>query len=116
MPQPDALALLAFPGILVVTVLGALALAYRGRVPVAATVLGVAVASVLSVAVALPMASQCQDAQNALQAADALLSPAERNTLRGSGPFCPAIYTFRRDGTRTCLVPDGKGGASVGCG
>lgn len=116
MPQHDVLALLALPGIPVVATLGALALARRGRVPAAAAVPGIAIAMVLSFVVAVPVASQCRNARGVQRAAEALLSPAERNTLQGSAPFCPAVYTFERDGKRTCLVPDGERGASVGCG
>lgn len=116
MPQHDALALLAIAAIPAVTGLGALALAHRGRVPVAAVLLGVPLAMVLSLVVAVPVVSQCRDARDAMRVAAALLSPAERETLRGSGLFCPGVLTFRRNGKTTCLVPDGEGGASVGCG
>jgi len=116
MPQQDALALLAIAGIPIATGLGALALACRGRVPVVAVLLGVPLAMALSLVVAVPVLSQCRNSRNKMRAAAALLSPAERQTLRGSGLFCPGVLTFRRNGKTTCLVPDGEGGASVGCG
>lgn len=86
------------------------------KAPLRDIALAVPIAMVLALLLVVPVALSCSDSQDISLAAPNLLSPEELQTLRGTGPFCPTIYRFKRDGEETCLVSDADGGASVGCG
>ncbi|WP_254573887.1 hypothetical protein [Stenotrophomonas acidaminiphila] len=88
---------------------------YR-RVPAGGAVLSVLTAMVLALAVVVPLASRCPASRDVTLAMPRLLAPEERRTLRRTTVLCPAVYRSRRDGRDECLVSDGDGGASVGCG
>ena len=93
----------------------AIAAGYR-RVPAGGAVLSVLTAMVLALAVVVPLASRCPASRDVTLAMPRLLAPEERRTLRRTTVLCPTVYRFRRDGRDECLVSDGDGGASVGCG
>lgn len=96
--------------------IGAFVCALRGKVPMWAS-LGVAfVGTCLTFVLTVSLSWRCTESYDVILAARTLLTPEERGTLRGSEFLCPVIYTFERDDERTCLVPDGDGGAFVGCG
>ncbi|KRG83977.1 hypothetical protein ABB33_12715 [Stenotrophomonas acidaminiphila] len=80
------------------------------------SVLSVLTAMVLALAVVVPLASRCPASRDVTLAMPRLLAPEERRTLRRTTVLCPTVYRFRRDGRDECLVSDGDGGASVGCG
>jgi len=75
----------------------AIAAGYR-RVPAGGAVLSVLTAMVLALAVVVPLASRCPASRDVTLAMPRLLAPEERH------------------GRDECLVSDGDGGASVGCG
>lgn len=86
------------------------------RGPAGGAVLSVLTAMVLALAVVVPLASRCPASRDVTLAMPRLLAPEERRTLRRTTVLCPTVYRFRRDGRDECLVSDGDGGASVGCG
>lgn len=65
---------------------------------------------------AVMLGTQCTDAHDAKLAAHRLLSASELASLRGTAMLCPRVYLFERAGKRECLVADGDGSATVGCG
>ena len=86
------------------------------RGPAGGAVLSVLTAMVLALAVVVPLASRCPASRDVTLAMPRLLAPEERRTLRRTTVLCPTVYRSRRDGRDECLVSDGDGGASVGCG
>lgn len=110
---------LALPATVALPLLAGAAVAIEAgcrRGPAGGAVLSVLTAMVLALAVVVPLASRCPASRDVTLAMPRLLAPEERRTLRRTTVLCPTVYRFRRDGRDECLVSDGDGGASVGCG
>lgn len=110
---------LALPATVALPLLAGAAVAIEAgcrRGPAGGAVLSALTAMVLALAVIAPLASRCSAAWDVTLAMPRLLAPEERRTLRRTTVLCPTVYRFRRDGRDECLVSDGDGGASVGCG
>lgn len=116
MPFHYALAYLAVVLVPIMVGIAVVIAARRQRVPMWTTLFIVPVGMLLSFVLSVMLAARCADSYDVIRAARTLLSPAERETLRGAGWFCPKVYHFERDGKGTCLVSDGDGAAFVGCG
>jgi len=86
------------------------------RVPFGRVVLLVSLTVAVSFAITLPASIVCSDSWDVSLAAPKLLTSDELKTLRRATPICPTVYKFKRGGQDTCLVSNGDGGATVGCG
>lgn len=90
--------------------------AVRGRAPMWASIAVALAGLCLSFLFTTMLALRCSESYDVVLASKRLLTPSERDTLRGQEFLCPNVYRFERDGEPTCLVSDGDGGAFVGCG
>lgn len=110
------LALLSIAVVPVTVAVTTFVTALRGRVPLWASLAVALTGLCLSFLFTTMLAIRCSESYDVVSAAARLLTPAERETLRGQEFLCPNVYRFERDGKPTCLVSDGDGGAFVGCG
>ena len=88
---------------------------YRKR-PLTHIALSAITAAAIALIVVVPLANTCSNSHDITLAAPSLLSQDELDSLDSSEMICPTVFHFTRDGQKTCLVSDGDGGASVGCG
>ena len=105
--------------VIVIPILLGLAVAFEAnfrRVQFGRVVLLAVLTVALSFAITLPVSIVCSDSWDVSLAAPKLLTPDEFKTLRRTTPICPSVYKFKRNGQDACLVSNGDGGATVGCG